>query len=356
MNAIVNESRVPSRTTPHATHKLKWLLKRELWEHKGGFLWAPLIAGLMSLVFTLIGGGIGQYAMKRFDGKVVVGNQEMPLSQVDWNRLMADASPSDLRQYAEGINLATLMLSTWPMLVFAFVVFFYLLGSLYDERKDRSVLFWKSMPVSDGLTVLSKVITALIVGPLIAIAITLGVMLANGLLASLFIAINGGNPFTIYWSHLSLPTLFAATFGWLPVYAIWALPTAGWLMLCSAWAKRAPFLWAILVPLFAGTAISTVNGIADGFGGSRGHVVGEWFWSNVVLRALTGTWPGSHFLGYTGTPELKRLISSSDALWGMDGVTTGWHLFATPQLWIGAIVGVLMILLSIRLRRWRDEG
>lgn len=357
MNAIVNETRAPGITAAHPTHKLKWLLKRELWEHRGGFIWAPLIAGIVSLFFTLVGGGIGQYAMHRYGGKIMyVDGKEVPLSQVDWNQLLTDASPEDLGKLGEAINLMTLMSSTWPLLVFAFVVFFYLLGSLYEERKDRSVLFWKSMPISDAQTVLSKLLTALVVGPLIALAITWLMMLATGLIASLFIAINGGNPFILYWSHLSPLKLFTATFGWLPVYVAWALPTAGWLMLCSAWAKRMPFLWAIMVPVFAGVAISTVNGIVDGFGGTRGHVVGEWFWQHVVLRVLTGTWPGSHLLGYLGTPHLQRLDRSPDALWGWDGVTTGLHLFASPQLWIGAIAGILMILAAIRLRRWRDEG
>ena len=30
--------------------------------------------------------------------------------------------------------------------------------------------------------------------------------------------------------------------------------------------------------------------------------------------------------------------------------------FAMPSLWIGAVVGLVMIAAAIRLRRWRDEG
>ena len=357
MNALVNESRIATAPTPHPTHKLKWLLKRELWEHKGGFVWAPLIAGIISLFFTLIGGGIGQYAMNRYGGKIVyVDGKEVPLSQVDWTQLLRDASPEDVEKLSEAINLMTLMSSTWPLLVFAFVVFFYLLGSLYDERKDRSVLFWKSMPISDAQTVLSKLLTALLVGPLIALAITGLVMLATGLMMSIFIAINGGNPFYLYWSHLSPFKLFIGTFGWLPIYVLWALPTAGWLMLCSAWARRMPFLWAVMLPIFAGVAVSMVNGIVDAFGGTRGHVVGEWFWQHIVLRALTGTWPGSHLLGYIGTPHVEQLSGNPDTLWQWDGLTTGLPLLATSQLWIGALIGIAMIFAATRLRRWRDDA
>ena len=72
MNAIVNESRaVPPAAQPHPTHKLKWLLKREFWENKGGFFWAPLISGAVFLLFTLLGGGSGQFILNRNGAKVI---------------------------------------------------------------------------------------------------------------------------------------------------------------------------------------------------------------------------------------------------------------------------------------------
>ncbi len=355
MNAIVNEARVPARVAPHPTHKLKWLLRREFWEHKGGFLWAPLVSGAIFLFFTLLGGGTGQFVFNRHGGKIVdFDGQQVPLSQVDWNRLLAGASAEDMRQYAEAVNLVTLMSALWPLVVFAFVVFFYLLGSLYDERRDRSVLFWKSLPVSDGQTVLSKALTALVVAPLIATAIALLAMLGFGLIISGFIALNGGNPFTMYWSQLRpLHLLGAMLAGW-PVYILWALPTVGWLMLCSAWAKSKPFLWAVALPVMAGVLVSWFGLL----GGRNAHDgVGDgWFWQHVVARLLTGTWPGSHLLGFAGTPYLDRLDDSPKALYGLDGVIGGLHLFTTPALWIGAIAGILMILAAVRLRRWRDDA
>ncbi len=352
MNAIANETRaLAAPTQPHPTHKLKWLLKREFWEHKGGFFWAPVVTGAIFLFFTLLGGGTGQFMLNRKSAKVIdFEGQQIPLSQVDWNKLIAAASPKDIEQYAQVVNGFTLMSGLWPLMVFGFVVFFYLLGSLYDERRDRSVLFWKSMPVSDGLTVTSKVLTALVVAPVTAALISLAVMLAAGIILSIFIAINGGNPFTIYWSHLQPLKLLGAMFGWLPVYAFWALPTAGWLMLCSAWARSKPFLWAVLIPVLAGVLVSW-------FGLFRDHDQGDgWFWQHIVARALTSAWPGSHLTGYAGTLHLQRLDDSPNALFGANGVISGLHLFAMPSLWIGALAGVAMIYAAIRLRRWRDEG
>lgn len=355
MNAIVNETHSPARVAPHATHKMKWLLKREFWEHKGGFFWAPIVAGAIFLFFTLIGGGTGQIMFSKLGNKVVNHDgKEMLLAEVNWNELIANASADDLRQLGEAINGLTLMSAFWPLMVFGFVVFFYLLGALYDERRDRSVLFWKSLPVSDTQTVLSKVLTALIVAPVTASVVALLVMLGFGILASLFILINGGNPFTIYWAQLRPLQLTWALFGWIPVYAMWALPTAGWLMLCSAWAKSKPFLWAVLLPILSGILVSWF-GLLGGRGPGDGLGDG-WFWQHIVARALTSAWPGSHMLGYIGTPQLQRLDDTPAAIYGFNGVISGLHLFAKPELWIGAVAGIAMLILATRLRRWRDDA
>ncbi len=355
MNAVVDTPTAAPRPAGashvHPTHRFRWLLRREFWEHKGGFFWAPLVAGGISLLLTLIGGGTGQVMFSRHGAKIInIDGQQVPLSDMDWGAMLSKASPDDLRQLHDALNWMTLMAGTWPVIVFGFVVFFYFLGSLYDERKDRSVLFWKSLPLSDRDTVLSKLVTGLVVAPLIATALGLATMFGFGLLASLFMVINGANPFTLYWAQLDPLMLLGATFGWIPVYVLWALPTAGWLMLCSAWAKSKPFLWAIAIPVVSGLLVSWFD-LMGAFSESS-----AWFWENVVVRALASAWPGSHLLGYVGTDYFDRLDDSPNALLGLDGMLAGGHLLATPSLWIGAIVGVAMILASIRLRRWRDEG
>ena len=354
MNATVdNVADSPRRAAPvvHKTHRFKWLLRREFWEHRGGFFWAPLIAGAVFLAFTLIGGGTGQMMFQRHGGKIVnIDGHEVPLSEVNWGEMISRASPDELSQLHDAINGMTLVSAAWPLMVFGFVVFFYLLGCLYDERKDRSVLFWKSLPVSDRDTVLSKLATALFVGPLLAAGVGIAVMLGFGIILSLFIALNGANPFTLYWAQLDPLRLLGSMLMWIPVYALWALPTAGWLMLCSAWAKSKPFLWAIVLPVIAGTLVTWFD-LFDSI-----DVASNWFWEHVVLRMLTSAFPGSHFLGYVGTEQLEHLDDTPDALFGLDGMIGGAHLLATPSLWLGAVAGIAMVLAAIRLRRWRDEG
>src|SRR5206468_10746510 len=49
---------------------------------------------------------------------------------------------------------------------------FYCLDALYGERRDRSILFWKSLPVSDVMAVLSKLAIPIVILPLLSFAVT----------------------------------------------------------------------------------------------------------------------------------------------------------------------------------------
>ena len=197
MNAVIDTDAPssPSRVAPHPTHKFKLLLKREFWEHKGGFFWAPLVAGGISLVLTLMALIVGEVTASKAiaSGKLQVDGQVM-VNGLDLNLLTSKMGPEDMRQLAGGIDVASLTSSLWPMVVLGFVVFFFCLGSLYDERKDRSVLFWKSLPLSDGETVLSKATSALLVAPTLAVGAAIASMFGFLVLVSIFILFHHGNP------------------------------------------------------------------------------------------------------------------------------------------------------------------
>jgi ABC-2 type transport system permease protein len=331
----VAKSRTP-RTSPHPTHKLKLLLRREFWEHKGGFFWAPIWAGGISLLLTTMALIFGEVAASR-SGNVTINGLDLRL-------LTENMSAEDVRQLADGVSMSTATAMFWPMLVLGFVVFFYCLGSLFDERKDRSVLFWKSLPVSDRDTVLSKAISALLVAPAIAIGVGIACMIAFLLLLSVFVLIHHGNPFVLLWSPGNLLANAGVAIAAIPVYALWALPTVGWLLLCSAWSKSKPFLWAIMIPVFAGVFISWFD-LMNSFDLSSG-----WFWKNVVAHLLGGVFPGTWVLAMD--MKLTNLRHFPD----MDVIRAMYSVLATPQLWVGAAAGIAMIAAAVRLRRWRDEG
>src|SRR6185312_9685659 len=194
-------------------------VRRELWENRFIYM-TPLIAG-----------GIVLFGF-------FLGLAKLPAR-------LRGAAPEDLHQVVESpyvIGALILMAAEVAASIF------YCLDALYGERRDRSILFWKSLPVSDATSVLSKALIPVLVLPLLTWAVTVatqGVMLtlsgvvlpANGLSASLVT------------SHLSLSQIAWYNFGHLVAFhGLWYAPLYAWLLLVSAWATRVPFLWAVLPP------------------------------------------------------------------------------------------------------------
>lgn len=320
------------------TSKMKWLLKREFWEHKGGFFWAPIVVSVIVTVITaftiLVGVTQGVKSTITINGETVTNLAER-------------FSPEQKATAVEHLA-STYMVSAVPLLfVLSFTVFFYCLSALFDERKDRSVLFWKSLPVTDGATVLSKVAVALCLAPLI----TLGLAIILAIVNLIFLTIGAGaagvniagelvGSTSLYMAPLQIAALF-------PIYVLWALPTVGWLLMVGAWARSKPFLWAVGAPLLAMGLIAWFNKMFS-FGWQL-----EWFWLNIVARGLLSLTPGSWFVlsgenivvpGGMQEPQMNSLV------------TLSWAQLATPNLWIGVTVGAAMIYAAIRLRRWKDEG
>jgi len=352
MNAVDTSQPVAARPFApiHPTHKFKLLLKREYWEHRGGFLWAPLIAGAISLLLTLMAFIVAEVAARRaissgnlkIDGQVIVNG-------LDLGALTRNLDADKMQQLAQGIDVSLLLAAFWPFVVLAFVVFFYCLGALYDDRKDRSVLFWKSLPLSDTQTVLSKVVSAALVAPVLAVVVAVVTMAGHMVLLSAMVMLHGGNPVELLWGPASPLKVAAALLAAIPVFALWSLPTVGWLLLCSAWARTKPFLWALMVPLFAGIVVSWFE-LMKLF-----DLDSSWFWLNIVGRMLLGTVSGMDVLyrggqvgggGANGRQDFLSHLSASSVLSSL----------TMPSLWIGAVAGAAMIFFAIRLRRWRDEG
>jgi ABC-2 type transport system permease protein len=352
MNAITTsaaDARNPM-APPHATHKFGLLLRREFWEHKGGFLWAPIWAGGISLLLTAMAGITGEVMLRRArdaGAGLNVNGTHMSVNGLDLGMLTSKLSPEDMRQLGGAVDASLMISSLWPFIAMTFVVFFYCLGALYDERKDRSVLFWKSLPISDRETVLSKLASATVIAPVIASLAALVTMFGFLLLASLLVLTHGGNPMQMLWGPghpLSIATQFIAA---IPIYALWSLPTVGWLLLCSAWARSKPFLWALMIPAFAGIFVSWFD-LMNVF-----NLESSWFWKNIVARMLVSIVPGTwfnvadfHTVNVDGPAAMTRLLD----------LQTLYSVLLSPQLWIGALAGAAMIVAAIRLRRWRDEG
>jgi ABC-2 type transport system permease protein len=348
MNATA-ETLPVAKAPARSTHRFALLLRREYWEHRGGFLWAPVIAGAISLLLTAVFFVIAAIGIRnaRSDAAVHLDDgRTMSINGLDLGALAEQLSAEDKAQLASGIDMTMLMASVWPYIVMVFVMFFYCLGALYDERKDRSVLFWKSLPLSDGETVLSKVVSATLAIPLLATLAAIVTMFAFLLLLSVMVLAHGGNPWELIWSPGHPLQVSAYVLAAIPVYAVWALPTVGWLMLCSAWARSVPFLWALLVPILSGVFVSMFS-VMRLF-----NLDAEWFWSHVVARLLLGVVP----LTRHDIQRIGGLDAGQDSVMALIDPAAVWSNLLQAETWIGAAVGIVMLLLATRLRRWRDEG
>jgi ABC-2 type transport system permease protein len=140
-------------------------------------------------------------------------------------------------------------------------------------------------------------------------------------------------------------------FSILPVYIMWSVPTICWLMLCSAWSRRFPFLWAVLIPLLGCAMLSMTGLIFSAITGAE-FPHGD-IWSVVVLRGLGSLVPG---LWYVGAVDAESVLKGTEGVSPQLDLSSSWAAFGTLDMWLGVAIGVAMIFLAIRLRRWRDEG
>lgn len=326
------------KTTPALTN-IYWLVKREFWEHRGGFLWAPVVTGGVFLLLNLMGIVAAEVLGARHGIHFGAGG--------GLDTVMRHMDAGDTSQVGFALDMAMYSAMALIVVVLGFVLFFYCLGALYDERRDRSILFWKSLPLSDTGTVLSKVISATLLAPVIAVLVGIVVGMLQLVLLAVTLSFHGVNVWHLLW--LAHPLRVAANLiGYLPLYLLWALPSVGWLMLCSAWARSKPFLWAIALPVATGLLVSWF-GLMGLFDLSTG-----WFWQNIVLRGLFSVFPGA---GVAWNAD--RLVASANGheprLDFLD-LTQTYQMLSSVNLWIGVLVGAALIAAAIWFRRWRNDS
>ena len=215
-----------------------WSIRRELWEHRSIYV-APLaVAGVALFAFSLSSIlGIWEKALRL--------NPEQP------------QAPFDM---AAGLMMLTGIV----------VSVFYCLDALHSERRDRSILFWKSLPVSDQTTVLAKASIPLVILPLLIFAITVVMQWLMLLLSSAVVMASGQSVATL-WTNLPLFRIsWLLLYHILTAHALWPAPIYCWLLLVSGWSRRATFLWAVLpVVAIAGDRADCLPHLAFRWSGGR---------------------------------------------------------------------------------------
>lgn len=311
---------------------MKWLLKREMWENKGMLLWTPLAiaAAIAALVLSAL---------------VMGHTQDIQIDGQSFNTITIEGKVRT--QIAATLAQAYIGTGMPVLMVLGLLVFFYCLSALHDERRDRSLLFWKSLPVSDLTTVLSKVLLALVVAPLITMGIAIVLGLVMLLATCVVLLLHGTNLFSEVFASPDLYLAPLRLVGLLPVYILWALPTVGWLLMVSSMARSKVFLWAVGTPVIV-TLLLVWAQKALMF-----SVDALWFANHITNRILLGVVPGSWLAFARDSVSIaheEHKLPLPDAIF-----SASWSTLGGVSVWIGAAAGIAMIAVAVYMRRRREE-
>jgi ABC-2 type transport system permease protein len=281
---------------------LYWSIRRELWENRYLYV-APLVVTAVVLFATLASLATLSHRLRAVPVQDAAKQQAMLIQPFH-------IAPAP-------IMFASLMIGL-----------FYCLDALYGERRDRSILFWKSLPVSDRTTVLAKTGIPLLVMPLLAFALSVVTQAILLFLGTVMLLGSHRSPAALWGGLHFFQGLLIMVYG-LTVYSLWLAPVYGWLLMISAWARRAVFLWAVL-PLLV---ISAVEKIALN--------------SMHFMRMLQYRMTGAMTEAFVLTPKSRQNI---DRLSQLDPV----RFLTSPGLWLGLLFAAACIACAIRLRRNRE--
>ncbi len=284
-----------------ATRPIYWSVRRELWENRSIYV-APLVVAAVALFGFLIS----------------------TIHLLKTMRALAALGPASQRvAVARPFSLAAAVILFSGIIVGVF----YCLDALHSERRDRSILFWKSLPVSDLTTVLSKASIPIVVQPLLGFLIACATQWVMLFFSTAVLLANGVSP-AMLWTRLPFFQLPLVMFYGLTVHALWYAPIYAWLLLVSAWARRATFLWAIL-PFFATFVVEKLA-----FGTS--------YLPSMLKYRVMGAMVEAFAVDAAKAP-ITRLSELEP-----------WKFLSSPGLWIGLIFAAAFLAAAVRLRRNRE--
>jgi ABC-2 type transport system permease protein len=298
-NTMPESSLGPQGIAPAVVSAIRpfyWSLRRELWENRLIYI-APLAAA----VIFLFG---------------------FSINMMNLRHRMHGVWPADTARYLEVLPMPHELSGALIMGIALVVGIFYSLDALYGERRDRSILFWKSLPVSDLTAVLSKASIPLVFIPLLSLVITIATQLIMLLLGSALLLGSGANIASLWTQDSLFHGSLVLFYHIITVHGLWYAPIYGWLLLVSAASPRAPFVWAVLPPF----VICGVEKIA--------------FNTTYFLTML-----GERFIG----PPDRAMTMPGGASMRL----IPHHFFSQPGLWIGMAIAAAFLFAAVRMRRYR---
>jgi len=308
-------------------NRLSALIRREFWENKGSIRTTPIVIGCIYIAFLLM----SIFTTAHIDSDLYTFKEAV--------RLMGE-QPEEFRSRI--MYHGMLGSSVFFTVVMSFVIFFYLLGSLYDDRKDRSILFWKSLPASDTLTIVSKLLTAMVLIPLSFLAVMIVTHILMAIIGSLMVLGVDGNPWTLFvsvFNPFKAWAMIAAS--WL-AQSIWALPMYGWLLLVSSFAPRVPLLFATLPPLIFAILQTWIEFLRTfTLKNNIVGVIGHWFANSpAILTAEVHDGHGEIALGIPLTDEFDHAVTLANIL----------DRLVSVQMLVGLLIAAVFLAATLWLR------
>ena len=297
------------------------LIKRELWEHRSIFITPAAIGGVIALAVLT-----GQMSISAYGGEIDIA--------------ITSASNTD-PAHRRAVLMAAFGAMTSVFAVGAgIVMIFYSLDALYSERKDKSILFWRSLPVTDAETVISKLITATLVIPAAALAGTFATHLLFMIISSVWIMFEGGNAGHLIWSAAPVWDVWGAAILTALAVTIWMSPFIGWFFFVSAYTRRMPLLMAVMplivLPLVEIAVLPT-------------SILAKTIWSRFTDMPLAGMNIRDVLNDHNFTELREENVSMLAAL-------DMGRFFSSPSVWAGIIVCGLLVTAAIYVRRFKDES
>lgn len=303
------------------------LIRRELWEHRAIYI-TPLVVALIVSLFAIF-------------GEVTVSSHDYAGEAMDLG-IIGASNLSDEHRSAI-LNGLMVFMSLGLIVAMGIVTAIYALDALCAERKDRSILFWRSMPVTDFETVFAKLLTAILIIPLVTFAAIVATQLVVLLISSIWLVTHGANAWHLIWVAAPFIDNWSATLVFVLALPLWLSPFIGWFLFVSVITKRWNFLIAflpiLLLPTIEGIFFKTAI-FAKGFFIRSVRIPLFPGWANFIEEMKSG----KHL-------EIEDGISLS--LWS--SMDLG-HFLSSPGLWIGLIVCGLFTTAAIYIRRYRDDS
>ncbi len=299
------------------THQLA-LVRRELWEHRSIFVTPAAVALILVLVVITL-----YVAASGFGEMTDIG-------------IITAQNVGEMERRAA---LMAFLVGNAAVFIFAagVLTIFYCLDCLYAERKNRSILFWRSLPITDAETIISKFLTAAVAIPLVTLAAIIVTHLLILIITSIFVIMEGGSPGHLIWGAVPLFDVWMTMLILLLAAPLWFSPFIGWFLFVSAWTKRSPLLTAflplVILPMLEYFVLRT-------------HLI-----SDAIETRFTDL-RGINLAAFDEDNIKDMTVDSVSLLAHIDLLA----FLTSPGLWIGLTVCGLFSTAAIYVRRYRDDS